>query len=113
MITVVNKKFIKPIFAILLIFCTSVPADVYQWQDKNGSKHFTDKAQENSTKLKISSSYSYQKVTRIFDGDTVMLEDGRKIRLLGINTPEIKHKNQNTEAGGESAKRWLTGKLID
>jgi micrococcal nuclease len=108
-----NKHFIKPIMTLVLIFCTSVSADVYQWQDKNGSKHFTDKAQENSTKLKISTSYSYQKVTRVFDGDTVMLEDGRKIRLLGINTPEVKHKNQDTEAGGESAKRWLSNKLIN
>ena len=40
-----------------------------------------------------------------------MLEDGRKIRLLGINTPEVKHKGQDTEAGGETAKRWLNEKL--
>jgi micrococcal nuclease len=108
-----NKHFIKPLLTLIWFFCTSVSADVYQWEDKNGRKHFTDKAQENSTKLKISTSYSYQKVTRVFDGDTVMLEDGRKIRLLGINTPEVKHKNQDTEAGGESAKRWLSNKLIN
>jgi hypothetical protein len=45
------------------------------------------------------------------DGDTVELEDGRKIRLLGINTPEVEHKDKMTEAGGEDAKAWLINKL--
>jgi micrococcal nuclease len=27
-------------------------------------------------------------VTRVFDGDTILLEDGRKVRYLGINAPE-------------------------
>ena len=28
------------------------------------------------------------RVTRVYDGDTVLLEDGRKVRYLGINAPE-------------------------
>ncbi|MGK2913671.1 MAG: thermonuclease family protein [Porticoccaceae bacterium] len=30
-------------------------------------------------------------VTQIFDGDTLRLDDGRHIRVLGINTPELGH----------------------
>jgi micrococcal nuclease len=40
-----------------------------------------------------------------------VLEDGRKVRLLGVNTPEIEHRNQPEQAGGEEAKRWLIAKL--
>lgn len=40
-----------------------------------------------------------------------MLEDGRKIRFLGINTPEIQHRDKQADAGGDEAKRWLTDKL--
>ncbi|KPK40560.1 MAG: hypothetical protein AMJ69_01850 [Gammaproteobacteria bacterium SG8_47] len=29
------------------------------------------------------------RVEHVFDGDTVRLEDGRKLRLMGINTPEL------------------------
>lgn len=29
-----------------------------------------------------------QKVTRVIDGDTIELENGQKVRLLGIDTPE-------------------------
>ncbi len=104
------------IITLLLFWCLScsVPscADIYQWQDAKGSKHFSDRAQVNSKKIPIKPGYSYHRVAKVYDGDTVMLEDGRKIRLLGINTPEVRHKNQDTEAGGETAKRWLTDKLL-
>jgi micrococcal nuclease len=97
---------------ILLLNC-SVPAcaDVYQWQDEKGKNHFSDREHDNSKKIAIKPGYSYYKVDKVYDGDTVKLEDGRKIRLLGINTPEVQHRNQATEAGGETAKRWLTDKL--
>ncbi len=43
------------------------------------------------------------RVVRVFDGDTVLLEDGRKVRYLGINAPEFqeplyrKAKRRNEE----------------
>ena len=30
-------------------------------------------------------------VKKVFDGDTVLLTDGRTVRLIGINTPEVAH----------------------
>jgi micrococcal nuclease len=97
----------------LLLLCCSISAcaDVYQWQDASGNKHFSDRTHNDSKKLHITPGYSFYKVDKVYDGDTVKLEDGRKIRLLGINTPEVKHRNQANEAGGETAKRWLTDKL--
>lgn len=35
------------------------------------------------------------KVKRIVDGDTLVLTDKRRVRLLGINTPEVNHKQAN------------------
>ncbi len=45
------------------------------------------------------------------DGDTIVLEDGRIIRYIGINTPEIKHlrsdgTTQKAEAFGYKAKAF-------
>jgi len=56
---------------------------------------------------------SFLTVKKVYDGDTVLLEDGRKIRLLGINTPEITHGNRPGEAGGVWAKSWLSDKLLN
>jgi micrococcal nuclease len=106
------KRRLMKLLLVLLMGCSvSACADVYQWQDAKGSKHFSDRVSSNSKKIKIKPGYSYYKVERVFDGDTVKLEDGRKIRLLGINTPEVQHRNQAVQAGGETAKRWLTDKL--
>ncbi|MBI1195326.1 MAG: thermonuclease family protein [Gammaproteobacteria bacterium] len=35
------------------------------------------------------------KVAYVYDGDTVRLKDGRHIRLIGINTPELAHKSKH------------------
>ncbi len=39
----------------------------------------------------------------VIDGDTVVLKDKRHIRLIGINTPELSHNNNPSEAGAVSA----------
>jgi len=45
-------------------------------------------------------------VDRVLDGDTVKLKDGRHVRVLGINTPEIEHgKEKPGQALGEAARR--------
>jgi endonuclease YncB( thermonuclease family) len=52
----------------------------------------------------------------VIDGDTVILDDGRRIRYLGINAPEINHKNQQGQPYAFVAKRFnrklVTGRRI-
>lgn len=39
------------------------------------------------------------------DGDTVVLADGRRVRYLGINCPEVAHRDQAGEPFGIAARR--------
>ncbi|WP_333873203.1 thermonuclease family protein [Methylobacter sp.] len=100
---------------VLLILLLCLPgwanAEIYEWQDANGSKHFSDRPAADAKKIDIKPGYDFYGVKTIFDGDTVVLEDGRKIRLLGINTPEVQHRDKQADAGGDEAKRWLADKL--
>jgi len=99
-------------FLILLLWLpSSVNAEIYQWRDNNGNRHFSDKSHPDATLVDIKPGYSFSGVKTVYDGDTVVLEDGRKIRLLGINTPEVRHRDQPADAGGEEAKQWLIDKL--
>lgn len=121
--TVILKKEIQVTSAMVRIFLIgilSLPlwacADVYQWQDTNGKAHFSDRpypADASVKKLDIKPSVDFYRVKTVYDGDTVVLEDGRKIRLLGINTPEVQHRDKLADAGGDDAKRWLQNKLQD
>lgn len=46
------------------------------------------------------------------DGDTVVLKDGRKLRYLGINTPEIDYELHRGQPYAYTAKRF-NRKLVD
>jgi len=104
---------------LVLLLCLPgwVSAQIYEWQDANGNKHFSDrpvadaKIIDDAKIIAIKPGYEFYSVKTVYDGDTVVLEDGRKIRLLGINTPEIQHRDKLAEAGGDEAKRWLSDKL--
>lgn len=46
-------------------------------------------------------------VKKVYDGDTVTLEDGTKIRLYGIDSPELKQK------GGKFSKDTLSNIILN
>ena len=104
-------KLIQGLLILLLCLPAWVDAEIYQWRDAKGSEHFSDRFHPDAKAVNIKPGYGFYRVKTVYDGDTVVLEDGRKIRLLGINTPEVQHKDKLAEAGGEEAKAWLINKL--
>lgn len=50
-------------------------------------------------------------LSRVIDGDTIRLEDGRSVRLIGINTPELAHHHQALEPMAKEARRALISLL--
>ena len=48
----------------------------------------------------------------IADGDTIILHDGRHVRYIGIDSPEIDHKNHRAEPMGNAA-RSMNRRLVD
>lgn len=50
-------------------------------------------------------------VTRVVDGDTIVLDGGEKVRLIGVDTPETVHPKKPVEFYGREASAFLK-KLI-
>ncbi len=46
-------------------------------------------------------------VARVHDGDSLRLRDGRKLRLIGVNTPELARDGRPSEALARAARRRL------
>ena len=46
-------------------------------------------------------------VEYVYDGDTIRLKDGRKLRLIGVNTPELGRDGAAPEAFAEAARDGL------
>jgi micrococcal nuclease len=40
------------------------------------------------------------------DGDTIVLKDGRRVRYIGINSPEVSHDGRKTDPYADSAKNY-------
>ena len=49
---------------------------------------------------------------KVYDGDTFKTRHGEKVRLLGINTPEIQHRDSVRQVGGNAAKQALTQLIL-
>jgi micrococcal nuclease len=50
-------------------------------------------------------------VIYVYDGDTVKLSDGRRVRFIGINTPEMGHHDTLTQPYAEAARKSLQDAL--
>ena len=57
------------------------------------------------------------KVIRVIDGDTIELEDGRRVRYIGIDTPETVDPQKPVQCFGKEAslenKKLVEGKQIE
>jgi micrococcal nuclease len=52
------------------------------------------------------------KVKRVIDGDTLLLINGERVRLIGVNTPETKHPQKPVEYFGKEA-HLFTKQMVD
>ncbi|NQZ53366.1 MAG: thermonuclease family protein [Piscirickettsiaceae bacterium] len=97
----------------LLIQADFLIADIFRSEDEQGNVSFSDQPSSNATTVNSTvKSYRYKyHIATVYDGDTVVLTNGEKLRLLGINTPEIESRYRQGEAGGQAAKKWLKDKL--
>jgi micrococcal nuclease len=52
------------------------------------------------------------KVKRVIDGDTLLLTNGERVRLIGVDTPETKHPQKPIEYFGKEAY-FFTKQMVD
>lgn len=55
--------------------------------------------------------YKFYSVKYVYDGDTILLTNEKRIRLSGINTPEVKRRYKKSQVGGKEARAWLLKRL--
>jgi micrococcal nuclease len=48
----------------------------------------------------------WYRVKAVIDGDTILLQDGRFVRYIGINAPEIAHADKKGEPFGDPSTRY-------
>jgi micrococcal nuclease len=96
-VTAMGKKFIViallvTVAAVVAVFCAGL-----------GIRSYREK----------SSMHSFEAVVaKVVDGDTVWTDKGEKIRLLGIDTPELHHPDYPVQAFAQEAKDYVSGRIL-
>ena len=54
----------------------------------------------------VTGSSGQQLVVRVVDGDTLVLANGERVRLIGVNTPETKHPTKPVQPFGPEASEF-------
>ncbi|WP_170841582.1 thermonuclease family protein [Nitrosomonas aestuarii] len=104
---------------LTIFFCLiTQPAfstEIFRSEDATGSITYSDKAIDGARQIKLPSrAYRHlHQVKKVYDGDTLILKNGQRVRLLGINTPEIESRHRAKEPGGLAAKAWLENQLAN
>ncbi|GEM_PF-3436338 len=98
-----NFRLIKFILSLLLLGAVGVGVSNYVFKQKASLTDLRGMLSTGfewiKTTLKDDGQFQYGefiKVTRVIDGDTVLLENGEKLRYIGINAPEL-GKTEATE----------------
>ncbi|WP_246481105.1 thermonuclease family protein [Motiliproteus sediminis] len=86
-------RYLKALLASAFLFCTPSPA---------ATADCTPAANATPATLK-----------RIIDGDTLLLSDGRRVRLIGIDTPELSRDNRPAEPLAHQARQAAANFLSD
>lgn len=101
----------KPVRLLFLLFslaATAAPASgIYRSVDAQGRVTYSDTPAANAQPVIITGQPSRQlhQVARVYDGDTIILEGRKQVRLLGVNTPEIESRHRSEEPGGSCRKK--------
>ncbi len=101
-------------WALLLLWLCLPPAladdGIFRWHDAAGQLHFGDHPPAHAQRVVLPAGENDRhlyRVRRIFDGDTVELEDGTHVRLLGIDAPEVAHREREAQPFGDAATAEL------
>jgi micrococcal nuclease len=93
---------------------TALAAGIYRWTDDAGRTHYGDQPPPDAERVGRTdggATAGLRAVESVPDGDTVRLADGTEVRLIGINAPEVAHRDDPAEPGGPEAQRFLRGLL--
>ncbi|MCW5618384.1 MAG: thermonuclease family protein [Nitrosomonas sp.] len=113
---------VKKLYYLLMAICCQLiaqpvlNAEIYRIIDESGRVLYTDKIPGNAenirqTTIPVQTYRRLYPVKSVYDGDTLILGNRQRVRLLGVNTPEIESRHRPGEPGGVAAKEWLQRRI--
>jgi micrococcal nuclease len=83
-----------------------------QFLNLNDAQGFSEVGTKNSTMNSIQNPELFL-VTKVIDGDTIEIEGGKRVRYIGIDTPETVHPSKPVECYGKEASNKNIELVLD
>jgi len=93
------KKVFGVVFFVILVFALGIFLE-----NKIRTIIKTNKINVSEEKILVENIRETAKVMRVIDGDTIELSDGRRVRYIGVNSPEMTDKRKNILCFANMAK---------
>lgn len=104
------------LLAALMLLPGCACAQLYHWVDERGVPHYSDQPPPGGAERIEHPERAEARtieVASVIDGDTVQLSEERRLRLIGIDAPEMPHRGRPGEAGAEAARVQLQRLVAD
>lgn len=108
-----RKQYLASIIVFCLLSQFTFATQIFRSEDPQGGVTYSDTAAAGAKQVDIpfQTNWFLHRISKVYDGDTIVLKNGKRVRLLGINTPEVESRYRTSEPGGIAAKSWLQEKL--
>lgn len=108
-----KKKYPIVILVFSLLSQFTFASQIFRSEDSQGRVTYSDTATTGAKQVDIlvQNNGLLHQISKVYDGDTIVLKNGKRVRLLGINAPEVESRYRTSEPGGTAAKNWLQEKL--
>lgn len=105
-----ERRFLALFLSILLWPSVGIAAEVYRWTNESGQTSFSDQplhAEAKTLTVTPNSNRYLFSIKKVQGGDSLTLENGQRVRLLGLNAPEVSSRYGEAEPLGNAARDWL------
>jgi len=106
----------KRILLILAIFIVGLLTNQFAPKNTSTTKPIKVTGEATSTASLTATNSATVRVIRVIDGDTIEIENGQKVRYIGIDTPESVDPGRPVQCFGREAsaenKRLVEGKVV-
>lgn len=112
-----NKKMFNKLILSLLAVVLGAVFSAFNGQPTDYFQTTTTHAEAASPSPQVKGIVTQvNKVVRVVDGDTFEIDTGEKVRMIGIDTPELHHPTKDVQCFGKEAmlktKDMLEGKMV-
>lgn len=104
----------RSLLLIALLLVAGV--EFWFWPSHLSSRQEVPEVSQEATSAAIRRDEEYAAVAYVLDGDTIALADGRRVRLIGVDAPEVSHEGKKeaclAQESKEATERLVAGKEV-